>query len=213
MDWSSNPLFETAFALGRAHAEANPGRRILPPLLFLTDPDRTPEPWRQAEGLPEGAGVVFRWFGRPDSLQTGRRLAEACRKGGLTLLIGSDEALADTLDADGLHLPERTLGEAPAIRGRRPGWLITGAAHSPEPLDAAADAGLDAALFSPVFPSASPSAGPPLGAKAFAKAVASARLPVYALGGVDARTASALAESGACGLAIVGAISEEGGAA
>ena len=156
---------------------------------------------------------MFRWFGRPDSLETGRRLAEACRKGGLTFLIGSDEALAEALDADGLHLPERALGEAPALRNRRPQWLITGAAHSRQALDAAADAGLDAALLSPVFPSASPSAGPPLGAEAFAKAVAAARLPVYALGGVDARTASALAESGACGLAVVGAISEEGGAA
>ena len=206
MDWSSNPLFETAFALGRAHAKANPGGPTLPPLLFLTDPGRTPEPWRQAARLPQGAGVIFRWFGRADTLEIGRRLAEACRQGGLTFLVGADEAIAEALGADGLHVPERMLAEAPEIRRRRPGWLMTAAAHSRQALDAAADAAFDTALFSTVFPSTSLSAGAPLGAKAFAKAVKASRLPVYALGGVNALTAPALAASGACGLAVIGAI-------
>jgi thiamine-phosphate pyrophosphorylase len=174
--------------------------------MFLTDPDRTPEPWHRASRLPPGAGVVFRWFGRPDSLQTGRRLAEACREVGLTFLVGADEALAEALDADGLHLPERALGEAPAIRRRRPGWLITGAAHSREALEAASVAGLDAALLSPVFDSGSPSAGAALGPQTFRALAQAARLPVYALGGIDANTAPTLAGSAACGLAVVSAL-------
>lgn len=204
MDWSSNPLFETAFALGRAHAKANPGRRALPPLLFLTDPDRTPEPWLQAGRLPPGAGVIFRAYGRPDALEVGRRLSGVCRTGRLVFLVGADADLADALEADGLHLPQRMVTQAP--RFRRPGWLMTGAAHSAGALADAASAGLDAALLSPVFTSASPSAGAPLGAEAFARLVADAALPVFALGGITRDTAPKLRVSGACGLAAVGGL-------
>ena len=211
MDWSSNPLFETAFALGRAHAKTNPDSCALPPLLFLTDPERTPEPWLQAGRLPGGAGVVFRWFGRPDSVEVGRRLADVSRARGLTFLVGADADLAETLGADGLHLPERLVADATALR-RRPGWLMTGAAHSPEALGRAAVAGLDAALLSPVFPSLSPSAGEAIGPERFETWVARTRLPVYALGGVTQTTALHLSQSGACGLAVVGGLMSGRGA-
>jgi thiamine-phosphate pyrophosphorylase len=119
------------------------------------------------------------------------------------LLVGQDPALAEACDAGGLHLPERALAEAPAIRRRHPDWLITGAAHGGEALARAAELGLDAALLSPVFESASPSAGTPLGRERFARLVRSARLPVFALGGVTAETAPVLLRTGACGIAAV----------
>jgi len=174
--------------------------------LFLTDPERTPEPWVQAARLPPGAGVVFRAFGREDRRTVGARLAEVCRAHGLIFLVGADEELAGDLEADGLHLPERNLGQAVAVRARRPGWRLTGAAHSPAALAIAGQAGLDAALLSPVFASRSPSAGAPLGADQFRAWTQRAGLPVYALGGVTRETAPDLADSGACGLAAVGAI-------
>lgn len=204
MDWSSNPLIETAFALGRAHTQANPGGRALPPLLFLTDPDRTPEPWRQAKRLPEGAGVVFRWFGRPDSLEIARRLSSLCRTRGLVFLVGADADLAEACGADGVHLPERELHAVQALRRRRPDWLITGAAHSAEALASASS--LDAVLISPVFESASPSAGAPLGVAALRRLTALSPVPAYALGGITASTAPRLIASGACGLAAIGSI-------
>lgn len=204
MDWSSNPLFETAFALGRAHAQANPRGRALPPLLFLTDPDRTPEPWRQAERLPEGAGVVLRWFGRPDSPDIARRLSDLCRSRGLVFLVGADTDLAEACGSDGVHLPERDSQTAQALRLRRPDWLITGAAHSAEALASAIS--LDAVLISPVFESASPSAGAPLGVALLRRLTALSPVPAYALGGVTASTAPHLIESGVCGLATVGSI-------
>jgi len=178
----------------------------LPPLLFLTDPERTPQPWEQAGRLPPGAGVVLRGFGRDSERATGERLGKVCRERRLTLLVGADEALAEAIGAAGLHLPERDLGRAPAVRMRRPDWLITGAAHSQAELDRAALAGVDAVLLSPVFASASPSAGAPLGVDRFQAWVKGARVPVYALGGVTATTAPALAASRACGLAGVSGI-------
>ncbi len=175
--------------------------RILPPLLFFTDPARTPEPWRTAERLPEGAGVIYRHFGAADAGAVARRLKTVAVERGLVLLIGLDADLADAVGADGVHLPERALDQAAALRARRPDWLLTGAIHSP---DVEAE-GLDAVILSPIFPAGGASATKPaLGAEAL-RAVA-ARRRVYALGGINAATVGALDGSGACGIAGVDAI-------
>ncbi|WP_392354660.1 thiamine phosphate synthase [Brevundimonas sp. LF-1] len=112
-----------------AHGAA--GRPLPAPLLFFTDPARTPRPWETAARLPAGAGVVFRHFGAADRLETGRRLREATHRAGVQLLVGLDVELAEQIEADGVHLPERALSAAWSLSGRRPDWLLTGAAHSP----------------------------------------------------------------------------------
>lgn len=175
----------------------------MPPLFFVTDPGRTPDPVVVAGRLPRGAGVIYRAFGAPEAIEVAGLLREVADRRGLILLIGLDAALAEVCAADGVHLPERAIGEAPGLRARRPGWILTGAAHGALGLAAAEAAGLDAALLSPVFASNSPSAGPALGLERFSVLAADARLPVYALGGVTAATAPALIGSGATGLAAV----------
>jgi thiamine-phosphate pyrophosphorylase len=188
----------------KSSANAAP-RRDLPALFFFTDPQRTPEPWAVAAGLAEGSGVVFRAFGAADAVATGRRLAEVCRERGLVLLAGADGALAQAIGAHGVHLPERLADEAPRLRAAHPAWILTAAAHCEVGLRLAAKAGVDAALLSPVFDSASPSAGAPLGAERFTALVRASAVPVYALGGVNEKTAPELLGSGAVGLAAVSA--------
>ncbi|MGZ6050280.1 MAG: thiamine phosphate synthase [Phenylobacterium sp.] len=181
----------------------------LPPLLFFTDPARTPDPLAVAERLPRGSGVVFRTFGARDALETGRRLRAATRRRGLVLLVGADPQLAAAIGADGVHLPERLARQASRIRRVRPGWLVTAAAHGHAAAVMARRSGAHAVVISPVFASASPSAGRPLGVVRFAALVRAAGLPVYALGGVNGRTAMRLAGSGACGIAAVEALASE----
>jgi len=197
-------LWETACALNRGAGLLKP----LPPLFFVTDPRRTPDPAATAVRLPRGAGVIFRGFGAADAPEVGKALRAACDRAGLLLLVGQDAALALACGADGVHLPERALAEAPALRRLRPDWRLTGAAHGAQALARAAGYGLDAALLSPVFESASPSAGAALGAAGFAALVAGAAVPVYALGGVTAERAPQLLGSGAAGLAAVDGIVE-----
>ena len=174
----------------------------------MTDPERTLDPVAVAGRLPRGAGVIYRGFGQAHARDEARRLAAVCRARGLTLLVGLDEDLAAECGAQGVHLPERALAQGPALRARRPDWIITGAAHGPAALDKAAAAGLDAAVLSPVFSSRSPSAGPALGLSKFTALINEARLPVYALGGVTAATAPSLIGSGACGLAAIEGVLE-----
>src|SRR6185436_11640397 len=135
-------------------------------------------------------------------LAAGRRLAALARRRGLVFLVGADARLAAALRASGVHLPERLARQARRIRRR--GWIVTAAAHSLPALIAARRAGADAAVLSPVFASRSASAGRPLGPVRFAALTRAAGLPVYALGGIDARTARRLA--GAVGLAAVEAL-------
>ena len=175
----------------------------LPPLLFLTDPDRTPDLEAALERLPAGTAVVFRAFGRPGARALGRRLRAITRRRGLLLLVGADAALARAIGADGVHLPERLSGSAGAVRRARPGWIVTAAAHGAAAIVRARRGGADAVLVSPVFRTRSASAGRPLGPLRFAALVRAAGLPVYALGGVNLATARRLAASGAAGLAAV----------
>jgi thiamine-phosphate pyrophosphorylase len=187
-------------------ASAKRARPDLPALLFFTDPERTPEPWRTAAHLPAGCGVVFRAFGRSDAMRTGETLAAVCADRDLTLIVGADAKLARELGAQGVHLPERMAHKAGELKSQQPGWLVTAAAHDADALEIAAGAGADAAVLSPVFASGSASAGAPLGIEGFAALVAAARLPVYALGGIDMKNAPELLGSGACGLAVVSAL-------
>jgi thiamine-phosphate pyrophosphorylase len=193
-------MARTAASLGRRAR----GRKPLPSLLFFTDPARTPEPERQAAALPRGAAVVYRAFGAADAQPRGLRLRNLARRRGLKLLVGADPRLAAALGADGVHLPERLAHRARRLKAARPGWIVTAAAHSPRAARRALRLGADAVVVSPAFPSRSPSAGRPLGPMALARLARSLRPgSVYALGGVNDKTARRLLDAGVVGLAAV----------
>lgn len=200
----SDELWRVALDLNRAAAAVDPRAAGLPPLIFMTDPHRTPEPWRTAARLPAGSAVIYRGFGRLEAAAEADRLREATFGADVRLLIAGDAELALTVRADGVHLPERDLARAAGLRADRPDWLLTGAIHAPAPAVAAT---LDAVLISPVFPhgGASP-ARPPLGVDGLAEMIRSIALPAYALGGIDATRARRLAVAVPCGIAAVGAV-------
>ena len=158
--------------------------------------------------------MVFRHFGAPDAAIQAERLRRITADRGVRLLVGQDGALAEAVGADGLHLPERDLARAGDWRARQPDWLITAALHASDALTDPArlglDAlGLDALVLSPVLPAGGASAAKPaLGLEAFTAAVAASLLPVYALGGINARMIGQLSGSGACGIAGVDAVVE-----
>ena len=200
-------LWEAASVLARDAAKVSRTRDRagpnLPPLLFFTDPDRTPRPWETAARLPAGSGVVFRHFGQADARETALRLREATRARDGLLLIGLDTDLAERVRADGIHLPGRALDLARGLAVSRPDWMITGAAHYRLALGTP---GLTALIASPVFPAGGPSAvRPALGLEGFTAWVEAAPCPVYALGGIDSGNVGSLLGSGACGIAGVSA--------
>ena len=194
-------LWETAKALNREAARVSPSAGELPPLIFMTDPDRTPRPWEIAVRLPAGAAVIHRAFGRPEAAEEAARLREATRMADVLLLIGLDIERAVEVGADGVHLPERALDHAPAARAAE--LLVTVAAHSAAALRRAGEAGADAAILSPVFATRSGSGGEPLGPEEFQRLVEQAKVPVYALGGVTDSNVELLSGRRACGVCAI----------
>jgi thiamine-phosphate pyrophosphorylase len=174
-------------------------RKPLPALLAFTDPARTPDVEALARVLPRGTALVYRPFGAPDALVVARRLTAIARSRGLLLLIGADAKLAIAAGADGVHLPERLAHKAPALRRAHPHWLVTAAAHSARATRIEADA----VVVSAIFPSRSASAGKPLGPIRLAAMVRGATCPVYALGGINNKTARRLLPTGVIGIAAV----------
>ena len=206
MGAAATRLWANAQALARAAAAVRGGAPSrVPPLLFFTDPERTPRPWEIAARMPAGSGVVYRSFGATDARDTAERLRAVTAERGISLLIGMDSALAEAVKADGLHLPQRTLSAAYALSGRRPDWILTGTVHSVEGAMTARD--LDAVVLSPIFPAGgASSASAALGVQALAR-VAGNR-PVIALGGITADTVADLMGTGAAGVASVSGIAE-----
>ncbi len=130
-------------------------------------------------------------------------LAGLARRNDLILLIGADPGLAETSGADGVHWPERLLPQAARWRLKRPGVLMTAAAHSRRALVQARQSGMDAAFLSPVLPSRSPSATHPLGLWRAAAIARSSALPVFGLGGLDMKKAKRLKRLGLAGVAMI----------
>lgn len=179
-------------------------RAKLPALWLLSDEARLGDPRAAIAALPRGAGFIFRHYGAANRETLGRALRQLCRRHRILFLVAGDALLAQRLGADGVHLPQALAQRAIAARRRKRNWLITVAAHDQPALLRAARLGADGALLSPVFATASHKGAKPLGHIRFATLTRRARLPVIALGGVNARTARRLV--GAAGLAAISAL-------
>jgi thiamine monophosphate synthase len=169
-----------------------------PRLFAFTDPERTPDLQGLATRLPPGTGLVLRTFGRAEIEAEAHSLAEIAREGGLVLLIAGDPELAMRCGASGVHWPQARLGLA--ARWRRRFALMTASAHDPGAARRAARV-CDLVFVSPAFASASRSAGRPMGPFRMAAYARRTPAPVYALGGVNRRTAARLFGLNLSGLA------------
>ena len=128
-----------------------------------------------------------------------------CGSGACTRLLvnagapGAAEAMR-TVRAAGVHLPGRWQAEQ-AGRARIRGMVSVGC-HSVGEVAVARTAGADMALLSPIFKTESHPEARPLGLDALREARQTAgKMPVYALGGVNAENAASCIEAGAVGVA------------
>lgn len=171
----------------------------VPPLIFLTDPARTPQPETVVRSLPPDSAVIYRHFGAADRLATARRLAHLCQTRRLKLLIAADPSLAAMVGAHGVHWPEARL---PACRDAR-FEQETASAHGADAVWRAQRFGASLCLLGPVFPTRSTAANPPLGLFGASQIARAASVPVLALGGINQGNARLLAGRGFAGLAAI----------
>ena len=179
------------------------GKWVWPDIILMTDEVRLADPVAAAKALPPNSAVIFRHYGVSGREDLARRLIAVARRRNVKVLIAADARLALKVGADGLHLPEAMAahGPGPWRAWRKPGWLVTAAAHSPAALFRAKAAGADAAVLSPVFATASHPQAAALGPVRFTSWCRRSPLPVYALGGLTPSGVRRLKGCGALGFA------------
>lgn len=169
---------------------------------MLTDDIRLPDPRASVRALPKSCLVIVRARDNRRRTQLAMSLRKIARARGLILLIADDPLLAARIGAQGIHLPEARAREALHWRARFPRWFITVAAHSLRAINKSAAA--DAVLLSPVFATLSHKGTAPLTAVRARLMARQARVPLVALGGIDASNAALL--RGFAGIAAIGAL-------
>jgi 8-oxo-dGTP diphosphatase len=123
-----------------------------------------------------------------------------CRGAGAITLVNSDEELARSSGADGLHLTSAQLLQA----SHRPRLPWCGAScHDERELAHAAALGLDYVVLGPVLETASHPAATPMGLERFETMIRGYCLPVYALGGMTLQHFGIVCRAGAQGIAMI----------
>jgi thiamine-phosphate pyrophosphorylase len=140
-------------------------------------------------------------------VDTGRELRLRLQASGVPLIVNDNAEAAVEIDAQGLHIGQDDIppSEARAIIGpeRILGLSITDAAQ----LDSIDSAVVDYLGVGPVFHTGTKAdAAPPMGLGTLTAIAESTRLPIVAIGGIDASNGEAVIRAGADGIAVVSAV-------
>ena len=143
-----------------------------------------------------------------DLLPLARRLRQATLGRALLLVNGSlDVALA--VEADGVHLPASALSvwrprEAVPVDGQ--GFLVGRSVHSLEAARRAEAEGADYLVAGPVYETRSHPGREPAGLSLIEGITRRVRVPVLAIGGVNAGRVDEVVRAGASGVAVISAV-------
>ncbi|WP_042200701.1 thiamine phosphate synthase [Paenibacillus camerounensis] len=143
------------------------------------------------------------------AVRLGRQLQAVCRAHGIPFIVNDDIGLAETLDADGVHVGQED-EPAGSIRRRLGTDKIVGvSAHTPEEARQAIADGADYLGVGPVYPTSS---------KDDARAVQGTQvieqlrlsgfgIPLVGIGGITADNVAPVIRAGADGISVISAIS------
>ena len=140
-------------------------------------------------------------------LATARELKSVLKPFGVPLIINDHIDIALAVDADGVHVGQDDLPVAEVRRLIGPDKWLGLSVTNAEQLAEVPYGSVDYLGIGPVYPTGTKSdAAPVVGVTAFAELVAASRLPVVAIGGIQAGKCQSLMQAGAKGVAVVSAI-------
>jgi thiamine-phosphate pyrophosphorylase len=182
-----------------------------PPLRLDTDRPQARETLADIDAAGLAAGC--RWvslrekaLSEDDQIALLRTLLPIARRSGAKVTLHGDAALAKAAGADGVHLSAH--GDAAAGRALLgPGKLIGLSIHTAVEAAAVDPAMVDYAIAGPAYETASkPGYGPEIGRKGLADLARAARVPLVAIGGLNATRAAGVLTAGVAGIAVMGSI-------
>jgi thiamine-phosphate pyrophosphorylase len=135
------------------------------------------------------------------------RLLRRIRPAGGLLLINDRIDVTLAVGADGTHVSQQ--GFAPAIARRLlgPARLLGVSCHSLAEAEEAQEGGADFILLGPIFFTPSKARyGPPLGVELLRQVRPRIRLPIFAIGGINAANRAGVISAGADGVAVISAV-------
>jgi thiamine-phosphate pyrophosphorylase len=182
-----------------------------PPLLLVTDRRQARLPLADVVAAALGAGC--RWvslrekdLSQDDQMALAGTLLRLTRRHGARLSLHGDAQLAKACGADGVHLPA---GGDPAAARKLlgQGKLIGVSIHTVTEAEAIDPAVIDYAIAGPAFETPSkPGYGPEIGRKGLSEIAAAARVPILAIGGLNATRAAEVIAAGPVGIAVMGGV-------
>jgi thiamine-phosphate pyrophosphorylase len=141
-----------------------------------------------------------------DQIALALTLLPMARRHGARLSVHGDAALAKSCGADGVHLPSG--GDPVAARALLGAAKLIGVSiHTVTEAEAIDPAAVDYAIAGPAFETASkPGYGPEIGRKGLAEIARAARVPILAIGGLNAVRAAEVLAAGPIGIAVMGGV-------
>ncbi len=131
---------------------------------------------------------------------------DRCRAAGALFIVNDDPALAAAIDADGVHVGQDDVGVSRARELVGAERLIGLSTHSQAQIDAAA--GVDYIGVGPVWATPTKPTYAPVGLQLVRYGAAHARVPFFAIGGIDPSNVSEVFAAGAHGVSVVRAIGQ-----
>jgi thiamine-phosphate pyrophosphorylase len=129
-----------------------------------------------------------------------------CAETGALFLVNDRPDLAVAADADGVHVGQDDMAPAQARAAVGPQRLVGRSTHSATQVDAAS--GVDYIAVGPVHATPTKPGRPPVGLEPLRHAAAHARVPWFAIGGLDAGNVGEAIAAGARRVVVVRAITE-----
>jgi thiamine-phosphate pyrophosphorylase len=182
-----------------------------PPLLLVTDRQQARRPLPEIVGLALAAGcrwVSLREKDLPEDEQIllARSLLAMTRRHDAKLVLHGGAKLAKLAGVDGVHLPSGSDPRA-ARAHLGPGKLVGISIHTVPEAAALDPAFADYAIAGPAFETPSkPGYGPEIGRKGLREMAAAARVPILAIGGINAARVGEVIACGCAGIAVMGGV-------
>jgi thiamine-phosphate pyrophosphorylase len=180
-----------------------------PPLLLITDRRQARRPLPNIVEAALAAGC--RWISvrekdlaADEQILLARALLRLAREQGAKLMLHGEAALAKTAGVDGVHLRSGSdVAAARALLG--PGRIVGVSIHTVPEAQGIDPEHVDYVLAGPAFETPSkPGYGPEIGRKGLGEIVRTARVPVLAVGGINAARVGEVIAAGAAGVAVMG---------